>query len=142
MTTPSGPGAFSQRTDKAVGNANASLPNAQYGENRDYQDIKAGAPMATGDMQATPINLQQLFAGMGQSTIPMNAESQLPNVPVTDGAAAGAGAGPEALGLSSPPPNQDAIKAALFAAEWMANRPGSSDSARNLIRKLKAQLGE
>lgn len=141
MTTPSGPGAFSKRTDKAVGAANATLPNAQYGENRDYQDIKSGAPMAAGGEAAPQFDLASLMGAGSPNVTPMGAESAMPDVPVTDGAEIGPGAGTEALGLSSPPQNADALKAALVGAEWMANRPGSSDAARNLIRKLKAQLG-
>lgn len=141
MTTPSGPGAFSQRTDKAVSNANSVLPNANYGENKDYQEMKSGAPMAQGGSQAAPMNLQDMFGGMGQETIPLNAESAMPGVPVTDGAASGAGAGTEAIGGTEWTANVDELKAAMFAMEWMANRPNSSDSARNLVRVTKAKLG-
>jgi len=139
VTTPSGPGQFSKRTDRAVSAASESLPNAQYGENRDYQEMKSGAPMAT--EQAPNFNLQQFLGGAGQNVIPMNAPSGMPDVPVTDGAAQGAGQGTEALGIPAPPENQDALKAAMVGLEWMANRPGSSDGARNMVRKFKAQLG-
>jgi len=143
MTTPvSGPGQFSKRTDTAVSNANNTLPNAQYGENRDYQEAKSAAPMAAGP-EATPVNLSDLFNGAKRNVIPLNSPSAEPNTPVTDGAASGLGAGPEALAMSQPAPqaNNDALKASLTALEWMANRPGSSDSARELVRKLKAQIG-
>lgn len=139
MTTPSGPGVFSKRTDTAVSNANNALPNAQYGENRDYQEAKSSAPMADGQ-SAPQFDLSQLFGGAKRNVVPMGAPSAEPNTPVTDGAASGLGAGPEAL-RSAPPANTDALKASLVALEWMANRPDSSDSARELVRKLKAQIG-
>lgn len=134
MTTPSGPGQFSQRTDRAVYNANQSLPNAEYGENRDYQEQKSAAPMA-GAQQTPPMNLQQMFQGLGQEVVPLDAESQWPDVPVTDGAASGEGRGPEALGQpeNSGPGQMEAWTPAL---RWMADRPYSSDSARMLVRQL------
>lgn len=140
MTTPSGPGQFSKRTDRAVSAASESLPNAGYGENRDYQEQKAGAPMA--GSEAPAMNLDQMLAGMRPETIPMDSESQQPDVPVTDGAASGPGAGTEVLASD---PSTDAgrakMLASLTALEYAANRPGSSDSARNLIRQIKANLG-
>jgi hypothetical protein len=137
MGTPvSGPGAYSKRTDTAVSNANNSLPDAKYGEAKAYQEQKSGAPMA--QQSGTP-NLQQMFAGMGQDVVPMGADSTRPDVPVTDGAAMGPGAGTEALGVAPPDPAIERQKMYMPVFEWMANRPGSSDSARNLIRQMKAQ---
>jgi hypothetical protein len=137
MGTPvSGPGAYSKRTDTAVSNANNSLPDAKYGEAKAYQEQKSGAPMA--QQPGTP-NLQQMFAGMGQDVVPMGADSTRPDVPVTDGAAMGPGAGTEALGATPPDPAIERQKMYMPVFEWMANRPGSSDSARNLIRQMKAQ---
>lgn len=143
MTTPSGPGQFSQRTDKAVGNANANLPNAQYGENKDYQDMKSAAPMAAGGgatPDASQMSMQQLFAGMGGGAVPLSADSTMPNTPVTDGAALGPGAGTEAI-ASPPPVSQDDLKASLVALNWMANRPDRSDAVRNALMKANAELG-
>lgn len=140
MTTPSGPGQFSERTDKAVYNANQTLPDAQYGENRDYQEMKSASPMANSP-EPGGMNLAQLLQGMSPDVVPMGAETAMPDVPVTDGAALGPGAGPEAIASSAPPENVDAIKAAMVGVEWMANRPNTSDSARNLIRKFRAQIG-
>lgn len=133
MTTPSGPGQFSQRTDKAVYAANQSLPNAEYGENRDYQEQKSAAPMG-----AQPqMNIQQMFKGMGQEVIPLDAESQWPDIPVTDGAASGPGRGSEALGQNenSGPGQSEAWLPALL---HIADLPYTSDAARNLIRNFIA----
>lgn len=136
MTTPSGPGQFSQRTDKAVYNANQSLPNAGYGENKDYQEQKSGAPL--GGAQPAEMNIQQMFQGLGQDVIPLDSESQWPDVPVTDGAASGLGRGSEAIDEPQTGPGQ--MEAWAPALIWMADRPYSSDSARNAIRKLKSEM--
>lgn len=133
MTTPSGPGQFSQRTDKAIYAANQSLPNAEYGENRDYQEQKSAAPM--GGQEAAPMSLQQMFQGLGQEVIPLDAESQWPDIPVTDGAASGAGRGTEALGQNetSGPGQSEAWLPALL---HIADLPYTSDAARNAIRNF------
>jgi hypothetical protein len=69
------------------------------------------------------------------------APTQQPGTPVTTGAASGAGAGPEALGL---PVQQDqdmkALVAYLPVLEHMANQPGASASARNMVRYVKSQV--
>lgn len=138
MGTPvSGPGQFSQRTDKAVSNANTTLPNAQYGENKDFQEQRQAAPMATSGNIAQSFG--SLFGNPGSSVVGLGADSQMPDVPVTDGAAMGPGQGTEALSSSQSSQNQY-MASYLPALEFLANQPGSSDSARNLIRQLKSQL--
>lgn len=139
MGTPvSGPGAYSKRTDTAVSNANNSLPNAGYGEAKAYEEQRTGAPVAKSD-GAPAINLANMFQGMGQDVVPLGADSTQPEVPVTDGASVGPGAGMEALGASAPDPGLQRQKMYLPVWEFLANQPGSSDSARNLIRQIKAQ---
>lgn len=136
MGTPvSGPGPFSQRTDKQPQQA---LPNANYGENKDYQEQQQGAPMAADSGQISQ-SFSQLFGNPAQNVVGLGADSTQPGTPVTDGAALGPGAGPEALPSSQSPQNQ-AAAAWLPALEFMANQPGSSESARNLVRQLKSQL--
>lgn len=138
MTTPvSGPGQFSQRTDKAVSAANNTLPNAGYGENADYQDLKSSAPMANSGQIAS--SFSSLFGNPSQNVIGLNADSTMPDVPVTDGAAAGPGQGPEALSSTQNQSN-DYLASYLPALEFIANQPGSSDAARNLVRMVKSQL--
>lgn len=143
MGTPvSGPGQFSQRTDKAVGNANANLPNAQYGENRDYQEAKAGMPAPQGmTEQGAPIDIGALLGSMAPNAVGLDQESQQPGTPVTDGAEMGPGAGLEAL---SPPPEDPSAsrnQSWMYALMYMADQPNSSDAARNLVRTLKANSG-
>ena len=138
MGTPvSGPGQFSQRTDTAVSNANNTLPNAQYGEAGDYQDLKSAAPMASSGAISSSFN--SLFGNPSGSVVGLNADSTMPDVPVTDGAAEGAGQGPEALS-SAQSSNSQYLASYLPALEFMANQPGSSDAARNLVRVIKGRL--
>lgn len=141
MTTPvSGPGQFSQRTDKAVSNANNTLPNANYGENRDYQEMKSSSPMAQSPGTSAPLDIGALLGSMAPESIPFDAESQMPDTPVTDGAAMGAGAGTEVLGPQPTDPSTSTNASWMYALMYMADQPGSSDSARNLVRKLKSDM--
>ena len=132
----SGPGKFSQRTDRQP---IAQLNNADYGEQKAYKQLQQDAPMASAPgVPGTP-DLAQMFSGAAANVIPMNGESGQPGVPVTNGAALGPGVGVDAMGL----PNQDQQTAAQVAAylpalEFLANKPGSSSTARNLVRRMKA----
>lgn len=139
MGTPvSGPGQFSQRTDKAVGNANSALPNAAYGENKDYQDIKSQAPMASSP--GVPADLGALMGAMRPDAVGLGEPTQQPDVPVTDGADAGPGAGSEVLTQPDASAASSQAAAWLPALEWIANQPGTSDANRNLIRQMKATM--
>jgi hypothetical protein len=132
----SGPGPLSARTD--IGNVQKTrdLPNADYGEQQAYQAQQQGAPLA-GDSGQAP-------GGAGgnpaaANVIPMGAPTQRPGEPVTSGANSGAGPDAQSLGL----PNQQgqdmtALKGYLPVFEFMANQPGASWSARNLVRSIKA----
>lgn len=134
MGTPvSGPGQFSERTDKAVGAANRQLPDADYGEQAAYQEQIQGAPIG-----APVPSFSDMFGSPASRVIGFGEDSQMPDVPVTDGAALGAGAGTEAL---AQPPSEDTNKMLVYlpALEFMANR-GQSDAARNLIRQIKGSM--
>ncbi len=85
----SGPGALSQRTDGGPGQPVRSLPDAKYGENRDFVTQQQGAPLAAGPQLP--------------SVIPLDAPSSRPDEPVTAGAPLGPGPGSEALGPVAPP---------------------------------------
>jgi len=136
MSTPvSGPGQFSKRTDKAVSEANRSLPNPDYGEQAAYQEQLQGAPMAQG--QGAP-DLSSMFAGAADGVVGLGEDTTMPDVPVTDGADAGPGAGSEILPGGQPNPGLDKLRAYLPALEYMADN-GNSDAARNLVRQIQAQ---
>ncbi len=138
MSTPvaSGPGALSRRTDTGPAQKLRDLPDADYGENATYQDLQQGAGLgqsAGGDTSMGGVN------PMAASVTPIGAPSSQPGTPVTDGASAGAGLGPEALGMI-PHAEQD-LEAALPylpVYEYLANLPNASWATRNYVRKLKA----
>lgn len=137
MGTPvAGPGQFSQRTDKAVGEANRSLPNADYGEQAQYQEQLQGAPMA---QDVTGMNFNDLFGNPAESVIGLNEDSMIPELPVTDGADAGAGAGSEILSSSNQASDVQGLASYVIALEVMANT-GKSDAARNLLRQIKYSI--
>src|SRR5690242_8754259 len=109
MTTPgmpvSGPGKFSQRTDKQP---LAQLNNADYGEQKAYKQLQQDAPMAKApDLPGGTPDLSQLFQGASANVVPMSAPTQQPGTPVTDGAAAGPGRGVEAMGVNPNLKEQD-----------------------------------
>lgn len=138
MGTPtSGPGQFSQRTDKAVGNANSTLPNAAYGENKDFQEQKAGAPMA---QPPGGMDIGSLMGSMAPEAVGLGEPTSMDSVPVTDGAALGPGAGMEVLSQPDTSAATAQSKSWLVAMEWLANQPGTSDANRNLIRNMKSMM--
>jgi len=140
----SGPGALSKRTDG--GPAPTQQPirvptGGAYGDATQLQQDQQGAPMGAspGGDQQVPASL---LAGLSIPAGPGFGEAtQQPDVPVTDGAAAGPGAGPEALGL---PVQQDQDMQALIRSlpvlEHMANQVGASAAARNMVRVIKSQV--
>lgn len=134
MAEVSGPGKFSERTDKAVGAANRSLPDAGYGEQAAYQEQQAGAPVAKSD-----VDFNSLFGDPSSRVVPLSEPTAQPDVPVTDGAAFGAGAGEEALGLADQKAEDlQSLIPYLPVLEFMANQPGASWAMRNVVRKAKA----
>lgn len=95
----SGPGSLSQRTDGGPGAKAAAvkLPDAGYGEQKDFQSIQQGAPIVknppNGGAQASP---------PAPPPPGLDAPSGRPDEPVTHGANAGAGLGQDSLGLFNP----------------------------------------
>ena len=78
----SGPGPYSQRTDKQPVREPGGLP---YGDNKALREQQQAAPMAQAPATPTP------------QAIPIHAPSDRPSQPVTAGAALGAGPGTEVL---------------------------------------------
>lgn len=137
MAEVSGPGKFSQRTDKAVSAANNSLPDAGYGEQSDYQDLKSGAPQ--GSSPGGSVDFASLFGDPGSRVVGLGEPSGQAGVPVTDGAAMGDGAGMEALGLDDQRKvDLEGLAPYIPVLEFMANQPGASWAMRNVVRKVKA----
>lgn len=140
----SGPGSLSQRTDGGPGNSRQPIQvptGGAYGDATQLRQTEQGAPMgASAGGDAAPMGL---LAGLQVPSGPgLGAGTQQPDVPVTDGAASGAGAGPEALGI---PNQEDADMAALAAylpvLEAKGNQPGASAALRNAIRTIKGYQG-
>ena len=140
MTTPvaSGPGALSRRTDRGPAQKIRELPDAEYGEAATYKDLQQSAPLAQSPGAEGVPTQENPYANQ---VVPLGEPSLNPGMPVTDGAAAGAGAGLEALGLV-PQSDQDMQKwmAYLPVLEYMANQEGASWAMRNVVRQLKGMV--
>lgn len=137
MAEVSGPGKFSERTDKAVSRANETLPDAGYGEQRDYQEQRSGAAEARSP--GGNVDFASLFGDPASRVVGLDQPTTQPGVPVTSGASAGAGPGIEALGLANERQvDLESIIPYLPVLEFMANQPGASWAMRNMVRKAKA----
>lgn len=126
------PGAMSQRTDGGPADTQPMRPQSDgsYGDRKDLTQIQSGAPQAGNPTPALDSRDQ---------VVPMGAPTQNPDQPVTDGAALGAGTGPNGAGIETNANSQDltALKDILPALEYIANGPTGSPSARAYIRSLK-----
>lgn len=121
----SGPGALSQRTDGGPGAQPVRrLPDADYGENRDFVAQQEGAPLA----QAEPIDPSGLT--------PMGAPSQHPEMPVTAGAVT-----PNA---PKEPGEEDILRLRDYfgVMKVLASRPEASPATKQLVRQLEARMGQ
>lgn len=130
----SGPGAHSARTDGRP--QQMALPDAKYGEAANFQQIQQGASMAAP---------QPASGGAPAVTppTPMGAPSGMPDVPVTAGAAAGAGPGPEALGLPSQGLTDDLKRRFRPLLPFLirkADDPYASQEQRDQVRWLIANI--
>lgn len=109
-----------------------------YGQGQATMQQQQAAPMA-GDTTAPLMNPVE---SLPQVT-PITAPTEQPDVPVTDGAALGAGAGTEALMLPTAT-DTDSEKQRLLsylpALEVAAQSPNSSQAFRNYVRILRANL--
>jgi hypothetical protein len=132
----SGPGALSKRTDGGPGQPVRTPSGGAYGERQAMEQMQQAAPLAAspgGDVGAP-----QPAGDVSANVVGLDAGTQMPDTPVTAGAATGDGPGLEALGLPNAP-DQDLrrLVAYLPVFEHMANQVGSSKAARNLVRQLK-----
>lgn len=130
----SGPGPLSRRTDGGPAQGIKSLPNAGYGENKDFKQIQKGAPMAKS--AARP--------AMQMPNVPsLGAPSARPNEPITAGIPLGPGPGPEALGKKGPADQKladlQALADYLPQFERYANTPGASNMMKSFIKYLRSQ---
>lgn len=139
----SGPGALSQRTDGGPGAKAAAvkLPDAGYGEQKQFQEIQSGAPIAKGGVSGTNVGNQP-------PSVPppgLDAPSANPDQPVTHGANAGSGPGQEALGLFNPDEMASNDVAYLMRylpqLQYMVDMtPEAPRSTVALVRYLRSQV--
>lgn len=138
----SGPGAASARTDGGPSQPVRSLPDAGYGESKEFRELQQGAPLATG-----PAGPSGGGGGGGNplaSLIPMDAASQFPDEPVTNGAEFGDGAGMDALGIPQDDVSERRADVAslhpgMVRAMLQASAsPGASPSFKRLVRSVLA----
>ena len=129
MMQPSGPGPFSKRTDRQGAK---QLPNAAYGEQKQFQAEQAGAPMAK-----TPNPMADV--------VPLTAPTRRPDEPVTAGVDAGPGPGSEILGLKTPTDVtlEDLTKISQYMPLMMqyADSPQSSGTMKAFVKYLRSQTG-
>lgn len=134
MMQPSGPGKFAKRTDRQGAKR---LPNAAYGEQQEFQDVQAGAPMA----KTPPTQMPRL--NPMANVVPLTAPTQRPDEPVTAGVGVGPGPGREVLGLKSPVDNQlkDLSKLSKYMPLMMqfADSPESTGTMKAFVKYLRSQ---
>lgn len=137
MAGVAGPGKFSKRTD------GLSFQSTEYGSGVENAANKAGAPLAkTADVRGA--RASEVRAAAQEAVTPLYAPTQRPEEPVTAGIPMGAGPGPEVLGMNQPSADTDADRQKLLsylpALETIAQSPSSSQSFRNYVRLLRANL--
>lgn len=130
---PSGPGPYAKRTDRQGAKR---LPNAAYGEQRDFQAQQAAAPMAK-SAQAPRFNPMA-------NVVPLTQPTQRPNEPVTAGVDIGPGPGSEMLGLNKSPVDsqlEDLSAMAKYLPLMMqfADSPQSSGTMKAFVKYLRSQ---
>lgn len=140
MAEVAGPGQFSKRTDKAVSEANRSLPDAGYGEQAQYQEAQQGLQQPQ-EVNVQGMNFNDLFGDAASRVTPFSAPTAQPDVPVTSGAASGAGPGTSALNLADQKSEDlQRLNDWMPVLEFMANQPGASWAMRNYLRQAKGQM--
>lgn len=126
----SGPGALSARTDGGPGQPVRVAPGGEYGSRQEMEAIQSGSPMQGGGGAPAP------------SLTPLSAPTANPGEPVTAGADAGPGMGPQAAGIQSDQQvSNEQLRPLLRSLELVANLPGSNSETRSWVRQLKARLG-
>jgi hypothetical protein len=131
---------LSRRTDRSPAQKIRELPDAAYGEAKEFNALQqqaplANAPQATGGAPVAP------GPTPGQmplsSVIPLNAPTQRPDEPVTAGSNFGPGPGPEALGnASGQAADYSSAKSTLQSVAQASNNP----EAAALLKMLQTRL--
>ena len=116
----------------------AGIDNAQ-----DFYDMQTAAPMGGTPSVPSPSNGRGAQAPTGQKLTPLDAPTDRPNEPVTEGMPFGAGAGPEVMYANNQ--NADAedmkrLRAALPVLSVIADLPSTSNAFRNYVTHLRGVL--
>jgi len=149
-TTPSLPGKLARRTDGGPASKQAIRYAAGEPGAEDFVNLQRQAPLAKtpgvktmpaaqiaqASAQAQPQQAQQQPMPNPISAIPLGAPTQYPGQPVTHGAAAGPGAGPEALVLPNP------IQAQYENAYQMFNAMAANPDASPALKYLAMRIGQ
>ena len=111
------------------------ITGGSYGSSQAFQQQQSAAPLsapagAPGGPPGGGLDLSGLTA--------MDAPSSMPNTPVTDGAAAGPGGGPEILGSQIDPTKEDARAVAKYLPTMI--EIADSDNASPAFRKYVRQI--
>lgn len=134
----SGPGAHSARTDR--GPKQHEITGGSYGSGQEFQEQQSAAPLAppsSAGVNGAPA------APDFSSLVGLGAPSSMPDVPVTDGAAEGAGVGPEAMfGKTIDPRTEEAqaLGAQLSVLIERADSEGATPGFKRFVRELYANL--
>lgn len=134
----SGPGAHSQRTD--TGPKRAEIHGGSYGSSQEFAAQQSASPLAppsAGGVNGAPAGPD--FSGLTGLAAP----SSMPDVPITDGAAEGAGVGPDAMFGGQVDPNTEEAKS---LGKWLptmiqvADSDGATPEFKRYVRTLIANL--
>lgn len=121
------------------------MSGGAYGEGQENMDLQTSAKMNKSGVEV-PANIGSgaINAAM-QDVVPLDAPTQRPYEPVTNGAVLGDGAGPEALASNSMldiQNSQDLAKLAAYLPIYarIAESPEATNSTRNFYRWLRTQV--
>lgn len=137
--------AYGQRSDLQGGKLPATaVPGQGYGVGGAQMAAQSAVPMGSPSVApAGPPGPLPAHIPMPGSLGDIFGDSQDPNEHVMSGAALGPGPGPEAFGFGAQATSAaDVARLArwLPALEVVANRPGSTDTTRQIVRALKAKV--
>lgn len=126
----SGPGSLSRRTD-GPGQPQRDLPNAAYGEQKEFQGIQSGARMNAAPPMLPPVTR-------------LDEPTQRPDEPVTAGVDVGPGPGSNVLGIPNPGTQivQDLenLRKYMPMFERFAQSDYTSGTMKSFVRYLRSQL--
>lgn len=135
----SGPGKFARRTDGGPTQPVREMTGGEYGEGAEMRALQSSAPLNASARRPAGSPPPPAVGGPDIQVPAFGAPTTSPEEPLTAGAPFGDGPGPEALGA---PPKEDVEKFRPYLPVliYVANRPGSSQKLRTLVRYLKGVL--